>query len=260
MASGRALFRTSDKISIYYGPSNLDRLVRYDAVVIEPAHQTAESIKALHDVGTLVIAYVSVMEVHDEHPLAGEVAETEFLRSEKEPFDYIVQPIYNNRIVDMRSARWRGLLSRHVGELLTRHKYDGLFLDTIGDVEMPQLPEQMQLVEAAAAFVEQLRRWFPEAILIQNNGLELLSLQTARFLDGISWENPPIHISGTRHWVSAVADRLVKMRLAYNFRVFVLFEGAHQEDRADFIRGRSFADKYGFTAYFSPLHYQSFHN
>lgn len=257
--SNRSQFRTIDKFSIFYGQGGMDRLVRYDAVVVEPANRTSEEIQALHDSGALVLAYVSVMEVHTEHPLAADINEADFLRREKEPFDYIMQTTYNNRLVDLCSPRWQGLLLRHVGELITRHGYDGVFLDTIGDVEMPEMPRPMQQIEAATFLVEQMRKWFPDAILIQNNGLEVLCMQTAEFLDAICWENPPIDIPDSRRWVHAVAQRLVQLRIAYNLRVLVLFEGSHQDSRSDFIRGRSFTDEFGFTPYFSPQHYQSFH-
>lgn len=257
--SQRSRFRTCDRFSVYYGADAVAQLLKFDVVVLEPGHRTKEDIQALKDNDTLVLAYVSVMEVHDEHPLRAFVTESQFLREAMEPHKYITQREYHNRVVDMQSPTWRGHLLRHVGTLITREGYDGIFMDTIGDVEMPNLPNPMQQVEGAHMLVQQIRKWFPDIILIQNNGLEVLCNYTAPYLDAIAWENPPINVPQSKQWVRAVAERLVYLRLKHSLRILMLFEGVRQDKRSDFIRGLSFAQENGFTTYFSPKHYQSFH-
>lgn len=255
----RQLFRATDRFSVYYGTGYLDKLLQYDTVVIESGHRKADEIRTLQANGTLVLAYVSVMEIHDAHPLFTYVKDEQYLRTARSPYSYILQEEYGNRLVDLTSENWRGHLLRHIGHLIKKDGYDGVFLDTIGDVELPNIVNGMQQVEAAATLVQQIRKWFPDAIVIQNNGLEILCRLTAPYLDAITWENPPIDVQESRQWVRAVAHRLVHLRLIHPLRVLVLFEGRRQDQRIDFLRGRAFAEEYGFTPYFSPLHYQSFH-
>lgn len=257
--SNRAQFRRIEKLGIYYGSGAWDRLIQYDAVVLEPGHRSKEEIQAMRDRGTMVLAYVSVMEVHDEHPLRTFLSEDMYMRKETPPYDFIVQASYQNRLVGLDLPNWRGLLLRHIGQLLTREGYDGVFLDTVGDVEMDVISNQLQQIEGATLLVEQIRRVFPDTIIVQNNGLELLCDYTAPFVDGITWENPPIHLPESKQWVKVIAEKLNYLRVQYPFRIFILFEGEHQDSRSDFLRGRAFAQEYGFTPYFSPIHYQSFH-
>lgn len=256
--SERTAFRSVERFSVYYGSGALDRLLRYDCVVVEPAHHSQQAIQALKDNGTIVLAYVSIMEVHDQHPLRDFASEEEYLREAAPPYHFIMQKQYQNRLVDMRSPSWRGHLLRHIGALITVEGYDGIFMDTIGDVEMVNMPNQLQQIEGAYTLVQQIRKWFPETILVQNNGLETLCNYTAPYLDAITWENPPLHLPDSKQWIEAVAERLVYLRTTQSLRVLILFEGSHQDSRTDFLRARSFAQEHGFTPYFSPEHYQSF--
>lgn len=255
MARTRDRFRTIERFSIHYGAGDLEKLSQFEVVVLEPGHRTPQEIKSLKDSGVIVLAYVSVMEVHEEHPLRQFVTESDYLRAQEPPYTYIMQEAYGNRIVSLTSVNWRGCLLRHVGELLVRAGYDGIFLDTIGDVEMTAIRQNMQQVEAAAILVKQMRSWFPEAVLVQNNGLELLCQYTATYVDAIVWENPPLDLPESRDWVEAVAERLSVLAIQDSVRILVLFEGARQENRLHFLRGRAFAQKHGFTPYFAPEHY-----
>lgn len=256
--SRRAKFREFQKYAVCYGKGHVDRLSRYDVVIVEPIHIQSEEVQFLQSTGSLVLAYVSVMEIHPNHPLNQEVEEADFLYSEGPARAPILQPQYHNRMMDLTSVHWRGVLMRHVGRLITQAGYDGVFLDTIGDVESPSIPRGIEQFQSAVHIVTLIRQWFPDAILIQNNGLELLCVKTAAHLDGIVWENPPLWHHESRNWVTAIAGRLEALRDAYNLKVLVLFEGSRQDTRNDWIRGRSFADEHSFTAYFSPTHYLAF--
>ncbi len=257
--SKREEFLRAEKFAIYYGKGALDRLVQFDVVIIEPGHRTAEEIQELKANDTVVLAYVSVMEIHHEHPLRSYVKENLYLREANPPYGFIIQKEYQNRIVGMDSSTWRGLLLHHIGRLLTRDGYDGVFLDTIGDVEIANIPNPMRQIDGAKTLVELIRTTFPNHIIVQNNGLEILCNYTAPYLDGITWENPPINIKESKKWVKLIADRLSELKNKFSLRVIVMFEGKRQESRVDFLRGRSFAQEHGFTPYFSPLHYLDFH-
>ncbi|MCL6547402.1 MAG: endo alpha-1,4 polygalactosaminidase [Alicyclobacillus sp.] len=257
--SVRAQFLAFQKYCVYYGPGELERLSRYDVAVVEPLNRTKADLAFLRSHDTLVLAYVSVMEVHPSHPMAAELQPADYLWTPGSKRHPLTQPVYGSRLLNLVSPRWRGILVRHIGQLLAQDGYDGIFLDTIGDVERPDLADAAVQMAHAISLVEQLRRWFPEAILVQNNGLEMLCLKTAAAVDGFVWENPPLARPASRHWVNAVAERLKQLRDLYGVRVLVLYEGPRQDTRAEWLRGRSFASEHQFTAYFAPEHYQAFH-
>jgi len=253
----RMKFKNMSKYAVYYGAGELDQLSQFHMVVVEPLHRTTNDIEFLHKKGALVLAYVSVMEVHSSHPIRSLISEDFFITDSGNPETYLKQPEYGNYLIDLSNRKWHGILLNHIGQLLITQGYDGIFLDTIGDVEMPNLVNPMVQVDGAVRLVQNLRKWFPNAVLVQNNGLELLCMQTAPDLDGIAWENPPLQVQGSQGWVNAIAKRLSMLQQEYGIVPMVLFEDRNQMSRQDWLVRRDFSDQHGFCAYYAPKHYMS---
>ncbi|QSO51129.1 endo alpha-1,4 polygalactosaminidase [Alicyclobacillus curvatus] len=251
----REAFKSIKKFAVYYGPKNIMALGNYDCVIIEPSRFSDEDIILLKERGALVIAYVTVMEIgpiHKDHWAA--LREEDFLHRDGKRIEKVE---YNTFLLDLTSARWRALLHQEVGKLLAHRGFDGILLDTIGDVEDYGLPDSARQIEAAGEIVAGLRRWFPKAIIIQNNGLEALCLHTAPYLDGITWENPPISQKPSRTWVKLIADRLDSLSKAHGVTIMTLYDRAENLPRKEWIRCRRFADEHGYLSYFAPTHYLS---
>lgn len=249
-----SLLKEVHHFAVHYGGGVISDLTSFDLAVVEPAHYTPTEISWLQSRGTRVLAYVSVVEIGDYHDLFSNVSREDFLFCDGEPMR---QPAYGTYLLDLTSARWRGTLLHHVGTLLTQGGYDGVFLDTIGDVEMPNLPDSFAQVDAAVQFVQNIRRWFPDAWIVQNNGLELLCLRTAQWLDGIVWENPPIDDKESVMWVARITDRLHELAKSHQVASLLLFDGMERMERPALLVRRRFADSHGFPIYFAHTHYQS---
>ncbi|HZG77927.1 MAG TPA: endo alpha-1,4 polygalactosaminidase [Paenibacillus sp.] len=210
MTTRRERFREMKRYALYYGYGETERLASFDAAIVEPKGHTKDSIATLRAEGTLAIAYVSVIEIASFDPLYPMLESSDFLtiggsRARNEGFD--------TELVSLRSERWRGLLSHRIGSLLFRDGYDGVFLDTIGDAEWTSLGgESPKECEAAAAFVTELRKLFPDHILIQNNGLEYILERTAAVVDAYCWENPPVGVPGSVRWIASLSEHLRRFR------------------------------------------------
>jgi len=251
----REKFKSIRNFSVYYGPSNLPGLATYDCVIIEPSRFTDTDIAALRLRGTLVIGYVTAMEVGPvHHPQWSQLAESDFLHNGGER---IAKESYNTYLLDLTSNRWRALLHQEVGRLLTQRGFDGIFLDTIGDVEDYNLPNSSIQIEAAAKIIYEFRRFFPRAIIIQNNGLEALCLQSAPYIDAITWENPPVDLKNSRTWVRLIAERLNSITKQHDVKVMTLFDRSESLTRHEWIVRRRFTDANGYLTYFAPTHYLS---
>ncbi|MDQ0190113.1 endo alpha-1,4 polygalactosaminidase [Alicyclobacillus cycloheptanicus] len=249
----RDIFQRIKSFMVYYGRPEAVRLEHADAFIVEPSAQTPASVEALKDTGSIVIGYTSVMEAGPHQLFYHQLEESDFLHDASG--ERITKPEYGNYVLDMTSSHWRGMLLYEIGRLLTEHRYDGVFLDTIGNVELQRLPDQPRQIQAAAEFVSQLRKWFPSAVLIQNNGLELLAAKTVPYLDGLVWENPPLTRRQSAEWVQLVARRLQQFTQEHPLKVLILFDGVEHMTRQEWIIGRSFADQHGFIPSFSPRHY-----
>lgn len=234
----------TQNFALYYGRGKAEILSRYDIAIVEPAGQSAEDIKRMRDSGTLVLAYLSVMEIAD-------YAE-EFRLLKKDDFLHINGTIlrneeYDTYMLDLRSLRWRQLLYQKVSKLSVLG-YDGLFLDTIGDIENPAISSTIrdELIMAAVDILTEIKTNFSEQILVQNSGIEKLCLFTAGILDGICWENPPFGLKTNKSWIGKMLDRLEKMQQELNLKVLILIEEDSEINR---ISEAKKAQKRGFLFY-----------
>jgi len=256
MTSRRERFRNIRHYAVYYGYGEAERLERFDAVVVEPKGQSGDDVKRLQAVGTLAMAYVSATELPRHDPNHRLLKEEDFLRLDGRRAS---NETFGTDIASLRSKRWLGLLHHQVGSLLLRDGYDGIFLDTIGNVEWDRWPpsEAEEEIRAAAAFVGELRRLFPDRILIQNNGVTRLYRETGAALDAVCWENPPLDNRDVRPWLERAAAELKDASARDNFTVWLLMSDPSEGARGDRSSGEAFAAQNHFLLYHAPPHYLS---
>lgn len=249
--SRRERFKTARNFAIYYGSGQSTALKTYDIAIVEPAGQEQAGIKAVQEAGTLVLAYLSVMEINQDMPEYRMLKNDDFLALNGEK---IINEEYGNFLVDLCSQRWRNLLAQKAARLLGRTGYDGLFLDTIGDVEDPGWPGSLRDTQLMAAvnIVNDLRGLWPGHILVQNCGLERLASLTAGLVDGICWENPPV-LKSAALWVKKVTLRLVGLKQEYSTQILVLSENRGEGAVNDI--ACKIAREHGFLFYSAPENY-----
>jgi len=250
----RQRFSEATTYAVYYGKGSLTALTAFDIVIIEPSYYSKDDILAIQQKGTLVLGYVTAMELGEGHLEYNFLKEEDFLYQNGER---ILQQNYGTYLLNLCSTHWRSMVMKRVGELCVQKGMDGVFIDTIGDVEMDNLPEQSALINAAVNLVKEIRKWFPQMIIIQNNGLELLCLQTAPFLDAIIWENPPVDVKESAQWVYKINERLQLLIRTNSIRVFALYDRYEELQRKDVLAKQKFADLNHYPVYFSPTHYLS---
>ena len=220
--------------AVYYGPGRLGALEKYYMVIVEPKGHNEESINRLRSRGTIVIAYVSVVEI----PQGGSPGN--FLKNDdllKVDGRTIENKKFDTVLADLRSKRWKNLLIHHIGDLLFNKGYNGVFLDTIGDIEYDCIPrvDQDLLLREAVHLIHQIRSLFKDAIIIQNNGLSKLIYFTKDVIDGVCWENPPVICKKGRKWAQSLAEKLKGMQQK-GLKVLLLLEKDGQLNASAFER------------------------
>lgn len=244
--------------ALYYGVGREEELAIFDAAVVEPKGQTLHSLGKIQSTGTLVLCYVSFMEVHPWDSDFLLLREEDFL---KEAGGYLKNTAFDTFLVDPRSERWARLLLHRIGKLLRGDGYDGIFLDTIGDVEKTSLKKEgAGLIMAAASLVNRIRQLYPEFLLIQNNGLEELLYYTTAYIDGICWENPPLARKDSSKWSKVILDHLEELQQNKDIRVMLLFEegetGKDKEERdSSFLLAQKNLSNSRFLLYRAPNDY-----
>lgn len=189
----RQQWRRAASFAVYYGQGQAEQLVKYDVCVVEPAGQCPGAVRALQRAGCLILAYCSVMELLPFTALT--LPATAYLWQDDRR---LTNPQFGGYLMDLRCDHWRRWLLHRAARLLSAG-FDGLWLDTIADVEYPSWPAllQAQLLSAAAGLVRQLRQAWPAHLLVQNNGLRQLIRQTGPNLDGVCWEHPSDELSSS---------------------------------------------------------------
>ncbi|NPV52536.1 MAG: hypothetical protein HPY71_03320 [Firmicutes bacterium] len=217
--SVRQRLASAANFAIYYGFGQEELLASFDLVILEPAAYSEGDIQRIRSRGTLVCGYLSVLEINHSFDFC-----------HVEPRDYLViegrrktNPAYSNWIMDPRSEHWTRVVIEMAERCVMAKGCDGVFLDTIGDVEDPLLPRSLaaQLVPAAALLTKKIRERFPHALLIQNSGIDTLYRFTTPYLDGILWENFPLKWP-TDYWSLNKLNEFEKISSKTGLRVLLL--------------------------------------
>ena len=240
--------------ALYYGHGRERELSQFDMAIVEPLGQTSVALKKIQEAGTLVLAYLSIMEIHSDS------LDVDFLKEEDllaGPGGPLKNEQYGNWIVDLRSKRWNHMLRQKVESLLCAG-YDGIFLDTIADVELvPVSPDcRTELIFAAAGFIADIKKEYCEHVIVQNNGVERLCLMTAKLIDGICWENPPFDKTESAAWLKEVIRRLKRLHDEEKIAVFLLMQKENEaRNNNRNWRAREVANQHGFLFYEAPRDY-----
>lgn len=234
-----------DRFTVFYGRGEVERLKEFPLVIVEPQGQSRESVTLLHQAGTLVIAYVSVMEIaRGSFDEAGEIRDEDYLYLDGKR---LVNREYGNELIDLRSSRWRRILIRSLS-VLKEEGYDGFFLDTIANAEYDEMIPigRREQLKAAVDLVREIRLQFPDMILIQNNGLQELVDQTAKYIDGVCWENPPYREAREHRWFRSMIHKLHRMSHRDQMKVFVLVNSEEKGSSPELNAFRRLCKEHGF--------------
>jgi len=246
--NAREKLHQASNFALYYGIGREEELSNFDIAIVEPRGQKTKSINTLHEKGTLVISYLSVMEIHPSFPEFKLLREDDFLIANGMP---IQNKAYGTYVADLRSKRWTDMVYHAAGKLIYHEGYDGVFLDTIGNIEMPEIPEEHResQILSAVALTTKIRSLSNDCVVIQNNGLERLCDHTAGMIDGICWENPPFNRPESFKWAEKMLYKIKSLKEKYQIQLFLLFED--NEDEA----AKKIARENNYLIYSAPAGY-----
>ena len=241
---------------LYYGGpvSNLvERLAGYDLAVLDPAalgDAAKPAIDDLHRRGRRVLGYFSAVEVAPWHGHRGRVPDAWLIRGADGapwlPWAGSGVGWSENRAASLAEPGWRALLADLVEREVLGAGCDGVFLDTLEDLDRDELPEaeRARQREGLALLLDDLRRRRPDAPVFANRTLgATLDAVAAHGAAGVCWEDfAPWHFAdpASRPWMEGVAARLAAIRRKRpDFAVLALWN----EDARDEAAERAFRGK-----------------
>ncbi|MDF2606153.1 MAG: hypothetical protein K0S34_343 [Bacillales bacterium] len=246
--------KLANSYTLYYGHGRGNELALFDIAIIDSKGHTSDEINKLKLQNTLVITYLSIFEVSPHEPIFKELTEEDFWIVDGEP---VKNKAYGTYLVSLNSKKWLNYLLHEVKRQLVVLETDGIFLDTIGDIENYGLPYNLrqQQLKGVVNFLYALKMLYPNHLFIQNNGLEEVCLHTAMYIDGICWENPPFNLNESEEWVKVITNRLLKLKLDFDIQIFLLLEESIEKERNSYEKAKKVARKHGFLLYNAPGRY-----
>jgi polysaccharide biosynthesis protein PelA len=182
----RKAVRNARNFACYYGEDGLERLSRFDAVILAPHKQTEANVRQLVAAGTVTLAYLSVGEDSSEFT---EGFERDWLEPNQfEPEwalreitgEVVLNPVWGGVVVTLTHPGWNRTLFERA-KLALEMGFHGFFLDTI---DRSSVADRRALTK----IIRDLRTRWPGAPIMLNRGFELLpSVQD--LVDGVVFES-----------------------------------------------------------------------
>ncbi|MFD1735146.1 putative glycoside hydrolase [Bacillus salitolerans] len=245
---------TVNSYRIYYHvPTStiMEEMQKLDLVIIEPYHYTKEQIEFIQSKGTLVFGYISTMEVANwNKTLVEKLRPTDYFYRNNEKVYF---PAWDSYLMDITSEHYREILTGEVEAQVAKKGFDGIFLDTVGDIDDQHYHDQALLKEQRTGlkqFLASIKELYPNKLLIQNWGIDTLMTTTAPYVDGIMWENFNYKHVAKDEWSLTKVNELKKLQEAFWFEVFTVSSEMRK-------KSRKYSQKQGFINYYTENGYDS---
>lgn len=178
---------------VYYGHPTvaiLKDMQNYDLVIIEPLHYTKAQVEQIKARGTKVLGYISVMEVATWNTgLMSKLQSGDFFTRNGQRVHYSEWDSY---LTNIASPHFQGLLLTEIQNQVIAKGIDGVFMDTVGDIDNEHLNNPTVLKQqrdGLVNFLKQARARYGDIAMVQNWGFDTLETSTAPYVDGIMWES-----------------------------------------------------------------------
>lgn len=219
--------------AVFYAPKPpVELLGKFQRVIVEADNLRPDELKALHQQGAKVFAYLSIGEVSPSRPWYKQVAP-----------DWILgrNQVWDSDVLDLTQAGWQDFIREKLVKPLAEQGYDGLFLDTLDSFNLyvTTAEARQRQADALAGLLKTIRKTWPQMQLIANRGFEVMP-DIAPLLEAVvaeslfaSWDNAkqkyqPADPAG-QEWL---LQRLQAIRKDYGLDVVIIdyLPPAHRDD------------------------------
>ena len=158
---------------VYYGSNNIEKLSKYDLVIIEPYNYKKDDIQKLKSLNPniKVIAYLSIGEVSKSRPYYNDVKDISIGKNQN----------WGSYYINIKSPKWHNILLNEITKFKNMG-FDGVFLDTVDSAIYSNQNDETILL------IKEIREKNPNLIIIQNRGFEIVD-KTAPYINGVLFED-----------------------------------------------------------------------
>ncbi|QST01833.1 endo alpha-1,4 polygalactosaminidase [Pontibacillus sp. ALD_SL1] len=221
---------------------------RYDLVILEPREVTKKQVSRIRENGTMVLGYVNVMEADEwNREVMDQLKAEDFFYRDGEKVFF---PKWNSYLMDLTSTHYQSILRQDMKAQVIDKGFDGIFLDTVGDIDDQHAQDKDVLTAQRKAYVELLkfvRREYGSIPIIQNWGFGTLADVSAPYVDGIMWERFEYEVVQDE-WSQDRIEELIEIRQTYGVHVFTVSYENEEKSTA-------YARQHGFIHTYEPNYY-----
>ncbi|MGE7091487.1 endo alpha-1,4 polygalactosaminidase [Lysinibacillus sp. NPDC048646] len=218
---------------------------KMDLVIVEPIEMQQPYIEAAQEHGTLIFGYINAMEADTwNETLYNQLQEIDFYTDEYGEKMYFAE--WDSYLMDMTSSHYQNLLLEEIQKQIVDKGLDGVFLDTVGNIDSFLPPkEQVQQNEAMLTFIKKIKQQFNGLSIAQNWGFQTLADYTAPYIDFVMWENFSYKVVGEDDWSLEKMKQLIQLREKFGTQVMTI--GFNDETQS-----RALAEKHHFKFFYNP--------
>ncbi|GAB0171259.1 endo alpha-1,4 polygalactosaminidase [Lysinibacillus sp. CTST325] len=220
-------------------------MAKLDLVIVEPIEMQQKYIKQAQKNGTLIYGYINATEADKwNSEFYSQLKEEDFYKDEHGEKMYFSE--WDSYLMDMTSKHYQELLLEEIQKQIVQKGLDGVFLDTVGNIES-YLPEKEQGAQndAMLAFIKKIKQQYNDLSVAQNWGFQTLADFTAPYIDFVMWENFSYDVVGENEWSLDMIQQLVQIREKFDTQVMTI--GFNDEKKS-----HALAEKYHFKFFYSP--------
>lgn len=245
----------TQNFGVYYGYGPLRGLDTFDLLILESDGWRQRDLDALKGRGGRLLGYLSALELPRHLQAQSGLSSTDLLHIQGAPW---YKKEFDALVANPTSPAWQNHLARRL-EVLRARGFDGIFLDTLGDVEDPLVAHETGwLVPAAAWLVRYVRNLWPQQVLVVNNGIWLLLPLISSHIDGICWETDVLDVSLDEPWTQLGLSQVSQSATREGLATFLL---SHVPDgpgaSAKLETLERYAERYGLVCYGAPGDYHT---
>ncbi len=177
---------------IYYEHVNDEKakqLGTFDMVVIEPHEITKERVSKIKEGGAIALGYISIMELQDwDEEFVAKIQEDDYLKVNGEKV-YVED--WDTYLMDITNKHYQQLLLDEIEEEIIQKQFNGIILDTVGDIDDFYSNDKELATHLRNGYVEVLKaitEKHEDLLLLQNWGFETLKTSSKDYVDAIMWE------------------------------------------------------------------------
>lgn len=220
----------------------------YDLVILEPREVTKDQVTRIRDNGTMVLGYVNVMEADEwNREVMDQLEAEDFFYREGEKVFF---PEWNSYLMDLTSTHYQSILKQDMEVQVIDKGFDGIFLDTVGDIDDQHAGNEDVLTaqrQAYVKFLKSIRREYGSVPIVQNWGFGTLADVSAPYVDGIMWERFQYDVIQDE-WSQDRIEELIELRQKYGVDVFTV---SYEQEK----KSTAYARERGFIHTHEPNYY-----